>query len=303
MHQFLKIEFRIYHNGQSTLVMETFILTVFASALPIHGAIPFPEIDPVFFSLGPLKFRWYGLMYLLGLIGAYYLIRARSRTRKISLTQEQLYDLIVYAALGVFLGGRIGYTLFYNAAYYLEHPLSILAVWEGGMSFHGGLLGTCFAIWIFCRRKGFAVYPVADLAAQAVPIGLGLGRIGNFINGELYGRPTNVEWCMVFPRGGDGCRHPSQLCEAGLEGVALFIILGLVGRRETPPGTVFWSFIAGYGLFRSFVELFREPDAHLGFLLGPLTMGQLLSLPMVLLGGFMIVKGYLQSPSNVPKRN
>jgi phosphatidylglycerol:prolipoprotein diacylglycerol transferase len=264
----------------------------FAFDFPLLAAIPFPEIDPVFFSLGPLKFRWYGLMYLLGLTGAYFLIRARTRANNISLNQEQLYDLIVYAALGVFLGGRIGYTLFYHAEYYLEHPLSILAVWEGGMSFHGGLLGTCVAIWIFCRRKGFAVYTIADLAAQAVPIGLGFGRMGNFINGELYGRSTDVDWCMVFPRGGDACRHPSQLYEAGLEGVALFFLLWMVGRRDTPPGTVFWGFIGSYGLFRSFVELFREPDAHLGFLLGPLTMGQLLSVPMVLLGGIMILQGY-----------
>ncbi len=264
----------------------------FAFDFPLLSAIPFPEIDPVFFSLGPLKFRWYGLMYLLGLTGAYFLIRARARAKNISLSQEQLSDLIVYAALGVFLGGRLGYTLFYNAGYYLEHPLSILAVWEGGMSFHGGLLGTCVAIWIFCRRKGFAVYTIADLAAQAVPIGLGFGRMGNFINGELYGRSTDVDWCMVFPRGGDACRHPSQLYEAGLEGVALFLLLWMVGRRDTPPGTVFWGFIGGYGLFRSFVELFREPDAHLGFLLGPLTMGQLLSVPMVLLGGIMILQGY-----------
>ncbi|MDT7042084.1 prolipoprotein diacylglyceryl transferase [Candidatus Nitronereus thalassa] len=265
---------------------------LFPFDLFLLAALPFPEIDPVFFSLGPLKFRWYGLMYLLGLSGAYFLIRSRARAKNISLSQEQLYDLIVYAALGVFLGGRIGYTLFYNAAYYVEHPLSILAVWEGGMSFHGGLIGTCIALWIFCRRKGFAPYTIADLAAQAVPIGLGFGRIGNFINGELYGRPTDVDWCMVFPRGGDACRHPSQLYEAGLEGVALFLLLWIIGRRDTPPGTVFWTFICGYGIFRSFVELFREPDAHLGLLLGPLTMGQLLSFPMVLLGLLMILIGY-----------
>lgn len=264
----------------------------FSFDLPLLAAIPFPEIDPVFLSLGPLKFRWYGLMYLLGLTGAYFLIRARAKQKNIALSQDQLYDLIVYAALGVFLGGRIGYTLFYNAAYYVEHPLSILAVWEGGMSFHGGLIGTCIALWVFCRRKGFPAYTIADLAAQAVPIGLGFGRIGNFINGELYGRATDVEWCMVFPRGGEACRHPSQLYEAGLEGLTLFLLLWLVGRRDTPPGTAFWGFIGGYGIFRSIVELFREPDAHLGFLFGPLTMGQLLSFPMVLLGLLMILKGY-----------
>lgn len=272
-------------------------MTLFSFDLPLLAALPFPEIDPVFLKLGPLQFRWYGLMYLLGLASAYYVIRSRAAAKMVNLSNEQLYDLIVYAALGVFIGGRIGYTLFYNASYYLQHPLSILAVWEGGMSFHGGLIGTSLAILLFCRRKGFAVYTIADLAAQAVPIGLGFGRIGNFINGELFGRHTDVDWCMVFPRGGDVCRHPSQLYEAGLEGLALFLLLWGLSRLSTPPGTLFWSFIGGYGLFRAFVELFREPDTHLGYLLGPLTMGQLLSLPMFLLGIVMIAIGYRSSPS------
>lgn len=255
-------------------------------------AIPYPQIDPVFLRLGPLQFRWYGLMYLLGLLAAYFLIRARAKATHVDLTKEHLHDLIVYAALGVFAGGRLGYTLFYNFSYYIQHPLSIFAVWEGGMSFHGGLIGTCFAIWLFCRRRGFPLYTIADIAAQAVPIGLGLGRLGNFINGELYGRVTDVEWCMVFPHGGAVCRHPSQLYEAGLEGVALFVVLWVIGRLKTPPGTVFWSFIAGYGIFRMVAELFREPDAHLGFLFGPVTMGQLLSFPMVALGLAMLMWGY-----------
>ena len=260
---------------------------------PLWVSLSFPEIDPVFFRLGPLQFRWYGLMYLLGLLAAYFLIKHRAASRNVPLGANQLSDLIVYAAFGVFIGGRLGYTLFYNTAYYLQNPLKILAVWEGGMSFHGGLLGTCLALWLFCYRKGFAAYTIADLAAQAAPIGLGLGRLGNFINGELYGRPTDVAWCMVFPRGEPPvCRHPSQLYEAALEGMALFGILWFLGRKATPPGTVFWSFIAGYGLFRSFVELFREPDAHLGFILGPMTMGQLLSVPMILLGLTMLVLGY-----------
>lgn len=255
-------------------------------------ALSFPAIDPVFFRLGPLQFRWYGLMYLIGLLAAYFVIKHRAAARDIPLSKVQLYDLIVYAAFGVFLGGRLGYTLFYNPTYYLQHPLEILAVWEGGMSFHGGLLGTCVAIVLFCYRKGFAVYTMADLAVQAVPIGLGCGRLGNFVNGELYGRPTEVDWCMVFPRGGEACRHPSQLYEAALEGVVLFVVLGLLGRKATPPGTVFWSFMAGYGILRSIGEVFREPDAHLGFVLGPLTMGQLLSIPMILLGLTMILVGY-----------
>lgn len=265
---------------------------------PLLAAITFPEIDPVFLRVGPLEFRWYGLMYLLGLGAAYFLIKSRATAKQIPINRNQLHDLIVYAALGVFLGGRLGYTLFYNPGYYFRHPLSILAVWEGGMSFHGGLLGTCFAIWIYCRHQGFALYDIADSAAQAVPIGLGLGRLGNFINGELYGRLTNVDWCMIFPRGGNVCRHPSQLYEASLEGIALFFILWVIGKKETPPGTVFWSFIAGYGFLRSFVEFFREPDRHLGFLLGPLTMGQLLSLPMLALGIIMIIRGYRVSSSH-----
>ncbi len=259
---------------------------------PLRAALPFPQIDPVFFRLGPLQFRWYGLMYLLGLLAAYFLIRHRATERNVPLHATQLSDLIVYAAFGVFLGGRLGYTLFYNTEYYLQHPAKILAVWEGGMSFHGGLLGSCFAIWLFCYKKGFAVYTIADLAAQAVPIGLGLGRLGNFINGELYGRPTDVSWCMVFPRGGAACRHPSQLYEAALEGMVLFGILWFLGRKSRPPGTVFWSFIAGYGILRSLAELFREPDAHLGFVLGPVTMGQLLSFPMIVLGLTMLLVGY-----------
>lgn len=259
---------------------------------PLWVALSFPEIDPVFFRLGPLQFRWYGLMYLLGLLAAYFLIRHRAAAQHIPLHATQLSDLIVYAAFGVFLGGRLGYTLFYNTEYYLLHPAKILAVWEGGMSFHGGLLGTCFALWLFCYKKGFAVYSIADLAAQAVPIGLGLGRLGNFINGELFGRPTDVAWCMVFPKGGAACRHPSQLYEAMLEGAVLWSFLWFLGKRTTPPGTVFWSFIAGYGLLRSVAELFREPDAHLGFILGPVTMGQLLSLPMILIGLTMLLAGY-----------
>lgn len=254
--------------------------------------IPYPNIDPVFLRLGPLQFRWYGLMYLLALTAAYFVIKGRAAARGVKITKDQLYDLIVYSAVGVFLGGRLGYVLFYNLPYYLDHPSKIIAVWEGGMSFHGGLLGTILAILLFCRRRGFHPYTVADMAAVAVPIGLGLGRIGNFINGELYGRPTDVPWCMVFPGAGPECRHPSQLYEASLEGGLLFVVLWFISRRPTPPGTVFWSFITGYGLIRMVVEFFREPDPHLGFILGPFSMGQLLSLPMVLIGASMLAWGY-----------
>lgn len=254
--------------------------------------IPYPHIDPVFLELGPLQFRWYGLMYLIGLTAAYFLIKRTAVRKQLPLGPDQIYDMIVFAAFGVFLGGRLGYTLFYNFPYYSQHPEKILAVWEGGMSFHGGLIGTIVALVLFSKRRGIPVYTVADLAASVTPIGLGFGRMGNFINGELYGRPTDVGWCMVFPNGGPACRHPSQLYEASLEGVLLFTTLWLVGRRSTPPGTLCWTFIAGYGVCRMFVELFREPDLHLGFVLGPFSMGQLLSAPMVMLGLFMLVWGY-----------
>jgi len=255
-------------------------------------AIPYPQINPVFLELGPLQFRWYGLMYLLGLTGGYFLIKARVAAKGLPLSREQIYDMVVWAALGVFIGGRLGYTLFYNFPYYLQHPTKIIAVWEGGMSFHGGLLGTIIALLWYSKRQGIPSYTVADLAAGATPIGLGFGRIGNFINGELFGRATDVEWCMVFPSGGPACRHPSQLYEAFLEGPLLLIVLSLMAKRPTPPGTMFWSFIAGYGLCRFIVEFFREPDAHLGLIIGSFSMGQLLSMPMVILGTFMLALGY-----------
>lgn len=255
-------------------------------------AIPYPNISPVFFELGPLQFRWYGLMYLIGLAGAYFLITRRVESQGLSMTRDQVYDMVVWAALGVFIGGRLGYTLFYNFSYYVQHPAKILAVWEGGMSFHGGLLGVIVALFWFSRRQGIPAYTVADLAAVATPIGLGFGRLGNFINGELYGRATDVDWCMVFPNGGPACRHPSQLYEAGLEGVFLFTLLWVIAKTMPPPGTLFWSFITGYGLCRMIVEFFREPDAHLGFILGSFSMGQLLSFPMIVIGVFMLAFGY-----------
>ncbi len=259
--------------------------------------LPYPNIDPVFLRIGPLQFRWYGLMYLLGLAAAYFLIKFRAAAQKIALPKQQIFDMIVFAAVGVFLGGRLGYCLFYNFSYYVEHPLKIFAVWEGGMSFHGGLLGTSLALWLFSRRQGLPLYTVADLAVFTAPIGLGLGRIGNFINGELYGRPTDVSWCMVFPGAGPQCRHPSQLYEAGLEGGLLFVVLWLIGRRPTPPGTMLWTFMTGYGLCRLVVEFFRQPDFHLGFIVGPFSMGQVLSLPMILIGAFMIAWGFAQTTS------
>ncbi len=256
------------------------------------AALPYPHIDPVFLEFGPLQFRWYGLMYLIGLTAAYLLIKRKAVAKDLPLKPDQISNMVVFAAFGVFIGGRIGYMLFYNFSYYAQYPLKIFAVWEGGMSFHGGLIGVIIALFWFSRRYALPAYTIADLAASVTPIGLGFGRLGNFINGELYGRATDVDWCMVFPTGGPVCRHPSQLYEAGLEGLLLFTVLWVIGRWVTPPGTIFWSFFTGYGICRLIVELFREPDQHLGFVLGPITMGQLLSAPMVILGIFMLVLGY-----------
>jgi phosphatidylglycerol:prolipoprotein diacylglycerol transferase len=252
--------------------------------------LPNPDIDPVLIRLGPIALRWYGLMYVFALTAAFFIIKARAASRKVALSINDLHDLILYAAVGVILGGRLGYILFYNLPYYLDHPAKFLAIWEGGMSFHGGLLGVIAAVFVFCRRKGHPFYTIADLATPTVPIGLGLGRLGNFINGELFGRVTDVPWCMVFEKTGGGplCRHPSQLYEAFLEGLLLFAVIWIVGRRPRAPGTLFWTLIAGYGACRIFVELFREPDAHLGLLAGLISMGQALSLPMLALGLFMI---------------
>jgi phosphatidylglycerol---prolipoprotein diacylglyceryl transferase len=256
------------------------------------AAIPYPNIDPVIVALGPIQLRWYGLMYLIGLAAAYFLIQHKVARKELPIRKDQIYDMVVYAAFGVFLGGRLGYTLFYNFSYYIQNPLKLLAVWEGGMSFHGGLIGTIIALIWFSRRHGIPAYTIADLAASVTPIGLGFGRIGNFINGELFGRSTDVGWCIVFPTGGPVCRHPSQLYEATLEGLVLFTALWWIDRRQTPPGTIFWTFVTGYGISRLIIELFREPDQHLGFILGPITMGQILSLPMVLIGIVMLVLGY-----------
>ncbi|UFS69674.1 prolipoprotein diacylglyceryl transferase [Geomonas sp. RF6] len=250
----------------------------------------YPHIDPVFLKLGPLEFRWYGLMYICAFLAAYFIIRSGVKRKGLPLDTEGVADLVFTVALGIVLGGRLGYILFYNLDYYLAHPAKLFAVWEGGMSFHGGLIGATVAGVYFIRKHKLPFYPLADLGFLAAPIGLGLGRIGNFINGELYGRVTDVPWGMVFPGGGEVPRHPSQLYEALLEGVLMFVILFAVSRKVRQDGVVFWGFICLYGLFRFCLEFFREPDAQLGFLMGGLSMGQLLSLPMFLIGGGMVIQ-------------
>ncbi|MBI2353631.1 MAG: prolipoprotein diacylglyceryl transferase [Deltaproteobacteria bacterium] len=257
----------------------------------------FPNIDPVFLKIGPLQFRWYGLMYVISFVVAYLFLRAESRRKQLPLTSDDIADLVFYGAMGVVLGGRLGYILFYNLGFYLANPLKVFAVWEGGMSFHGGTLGVVAAFILYARRKKIPIVALTDMVAQCAPIGLGLGRIGNFINGELYGRETDAPWGIVFPGGGGVPRHPSQLYEALLEGLVLFVIVRFAARRTSTAGVPTWTACAGYGLFRFIVEFFRQPDAQLGTFLGLFSMGQFLSLPMFLLGAFMVLRLLRKRPS------
>jgi len=244
----------------------------------------YPQIDPVIIQIGPLAVRWYGMMYLLGFGGGYLVMTRIARRRHFPMSSETISDLLFYGVLGVVLGGRLGYTLFYNFSYYSRHPLEIFAVWEGGMSFHGGTLGVLVALALFCLRKKLPFLMVGDLVVAAVPVGLGLGRIGNFINGELWGRVTDLPWGMVFPGAGPLPRHPSQLYEAALEGLLLFAVIYFLHYKNAGRGVPAFAFLFGYGVLRFLVEFVRQPDSQLGFLWGGATMGQLLSLPMIVVG-------------------
>ena len=254
-----------------------------------------PQFDPVAFSLGPLSVRWYGLMYLVAFVQFILLGRYRIRTRPGLLTVEQLDDLLFYGMLGVILGGRLGQVLFYEPAHYLAHPLEILAVWKGGMSFHGGFLGVLAAMGLWSRKHRIAWFDVTDFIAPLVPLGLAAGRIGNFINGELWGRVADpsLPWAMIFPQAGDmQPRHPSQLYHVGLEGLALFTILWIFSSRPRPRSAVSGVFLIGYGTFRFVTEFFREPDHGIFGQSYTVSMGQWLSLPMVAIGIAMLVMAY-----------
>ncbi len=264
-------------------------------ALNLLAILPFPNIDPVAFSIGPLSVHWYGLAYVAGImIGWFYARKLIDRPTlwkgdTAPMTKTHLDDFLVWIAVGIVVGGRTGYILFYDLAPMLEDPVRIIEIWNGGMSFHGGLMGAIVAMILFARKNAIPVWSMFDIIAAVVPIGLFFGRIANFINGELWGRLSSAPWAIVFPTGGPFARHPSQLYEAGLEGVILLLVLAalIFGIKAfKTPGLIAGIFVMGYGLSRIFVEFFREPDAQLGYLLGTswLTMGMVLSLPMVLIG-------------------
>lgn len=262
--------------------------------------MPFPNIDPVAFNLGPLPIHWYGIAYVFGIMLGWYYARTLSLAdrlwphHKSPITPVHLDDFIVWAAAGIVLGGRIGYILFYDMGAVVANPIRALQIWNGGMSFHGGLIGTTIAMVLFARRNGIAVWSMFDIIAAVAPIGLFFGRLANFVNGELWGRLTDVPWAVVFPTGGPFARHPSQLYEAGLEGIVLLMILAILiygFKALKRPGTVTGVFVCGYALSRIFVEFFREPDAQIGYLAGDwLTMGMVLSTPMFLLGVWAVLR-------------
>ena len=260
--------------------------------------LSYPQIDPVAINLGPVKVHWYGIMYLIGFLLFWWLGKIRARRDYTVVRPEQVGDLLFYGMLGVILGGRVGYIVFYNLPQFFADPLILFRVWEGGMSFHGGLLGVIVAFWLFQRRQGWGLWKTLDFVAPLTPLGLGAGRIGNFINAELWGRVTDVPWGMIFPNGGPLPRHPSQLYEAFLEGLVLFAILWIYSNKPRPVGAVSGLFLIAYGTFRFAIEFVRVPDAHIGYLaFGWFTMGQLLTLPMILAGVMLMIWAYRRDDS------
>jgi phosphatidylglycerol:prolipoprotein diacylglycerol transferase len=252
-----------------------------------------PQFDPIAFSIGPVAVRWYGLMYLVGFVIFMLLGRYRAKDAWRGMSKQDIDDLLFYGVLGVILGGRLGYVLFYKPGYYLANPLEALMIWHGGMASHGGIIGVIVVMWLFARSRGRSFLRVCDFVVPLVPLGLAAGRLGNFINGELWGRPADPglwPWAMIFPQAGDNVpRHPSQLYQFALEGVLLFSILWLFSRRERPAGVVGSAFLIGYGLLRFIAEFGREPDSFLGLLALRLSMGQWLSIPMVVIGTGLMV--------------
>ena len=256
-------------------------------------AIPFPDVDPVAVAVGPFALRWYALAYMAGIILGWLYLRRGASWPPAVLSREKADDFLLWATFAIVLGGRLGYVLFYKPGYFIENPLDALMLWKGGMSFHGGLLGMAFAIWQFARLNKAPILALADRVAIVVPIGLFFGRLANFVNAELVGRTTDVPWAVIFPGAGPVGRHPSQLYEAALEGLVLLAVLFVAARRESirrRAGCLSGLFLAGYALARITAEFFREPDAHLGFVAGGVTMGQALSLPMLAIGLWLIAR-------------
>lgn len=256
--------------------------------------IGFPTIDPVVVEIGPVVIRWYAVAYVLGLLVGWRYVRFLAARRFPAFPPRAADDLLIWCALGVVIGGRLGYVLFYQPGYFIDHPAEIFQIWQGGMSFHGGLVGTIIALIAFARFRKIPILTVSDLLSCTFPIGLFFGRIANFINGELYGRPSDISWAMVFPTDPDALpRHPSQLYQATMEGVILFAMLTAIAfltRAPTRPGLLTGVFLVGYAIARIVGELFREPDSFLGFIAGGITMGQILSLPMLALGLFLLAR-------------
>ena len=253
------------------------------------------NINPILLEIGPFQVRYYGLFYALGFVIAYFLISHLAKRKQLSMTKDDVADFLVYMVVGVVSGARLIYALFYNMPFYIQDPLEIFAVWHGGLSFHGGLLGAIVATYLFCKRKKIEFYDIADIAVIPVALALALGRIGNLMNAELYGRITNVAWCVDYSKNQfienlpSSCRHPSQIYES-IKNLAIFAVLWFIKDKKLPKGFMFWSFVALYGLFRTIIEFFRAPDEQVGFIFSYFTMGQLLSFPLFLLGLYMLFR-------------
>lgn len=255
----------------------------------------FHNINPVLLELGPLQIRYYGLFWALGFIISYLLLPYLAKLKKLNISKDDIADLLIYMIIGVVTGARLVYVLFYNLPYYLQNPFEIIALWHGGLSFHGGLIGGIFAAYFFCKRKKIDFYDLADIVVVPVALALAIGRIGNFINGELYGRITDVSWCIDYSKNQyvadlpSGCRHPSQIYES-LKNFFIFAVLWFIKDKKLPKGFMFWTFVTLYGLLRTIIEFFRAPDEQVGFIFNYFTMGQLLSFPLFLLGVYMLFK-------------
>lgn len=253
------------------------------------------NINPVLLEIGPFQIRYYGLFYALGFVIVYFMIYHLAKRKQLSITKDDVADLMLYAIIGVVGGSRIAYVVFYNPFYYLQNPIDIFKIWQGGLSFHGGLIGAVLAVYLFCKKKKLEIYELLDLAVVPAAIGLALGRIGNFMNGELYGKITDASWCIDYSKNKfmgsipEGCRHPSQLYES-VKNLLIFAALWTIKDKKLPKGFMFWTFVTLYGLFRTIIEFFRQPDEQIGYILNYFTMGQLLSFPLFLLGLYMLFR-------------